>query len=89
MGDSAHPKDAPFQQSTPTLLSPRPSLRIAEPGPGMEGGTSPFGRRGIRTPLDVFTRETCAWELEPTKLSPRPLLRLGRRPWNARSTRPQ
>ena len=62
----------PFNNPPLKQLSPRPSLGIAEPGPGMQGGTSPFGRRGIRTPLDASTRETCAWEtvvLPPTCVS--------------------
>ena len=62
-GGTVHTRRAhPFNNPPLKQLSPRPSLGIAEPCPRMQGGTSPFGRRGIRTPLDASTRETCAWE---------------------------
>ena len=56
-GRRCTPEGYTFQQSTP-----KSACAASLPWDSMQGGTSPFGRSGIQTPLDASTRETCAWE---------------------------
>ena len=65
---SAHPKGTLFQQSTPTRLSPHPSLGIASLALGCKEAQAIFGQRGIRTPLDAYNERLAHGRLSPYRL---------------------